>query len=485
MRAIFDDDAAKLRYLCESGVDIDERFGDWASALFTNVWQQRCCYKKIMLPFFSLNHPAVELRPSAIHCAMFFNSHRCLAVMMEMGVKKNTRVWLGPVEIVEGIVRPSAAAILAGDTPPVVNEHDAEKKGHQGEQGGQSSDSHSRRRHREEIFALNELLHICLQTSVHRITTGMAQRADSNWKVACADIEAHLQALLRADWLHVNVHNNTPKMIPTHPEDKNSGPAEGGMVSAEAESKSSTMVGDGEDLQPKADVKQLSDEKDAKDNIDDNNTVRAVVEGEGGGGGLDGRAFLDVAPDGTVGNGNGNGNGTEVEDGSTAKNVKKGRPMSSLLAPPQQRRAWREHLMVSKLMGPPSLRASTNGARAKVPVLGKKSFFLESRSFVVRAQIAQREAEYERAHSSSGSRGARRSDDGDEKEAEEVLEPDGAAAAVAAMAITTAKRVARKGMYDFVSQKAPPPSVPSLGVRKAAFLEMVDDWNEERFINDD
>ena len=84
-KAVLSNDTQTVSDLLSRGFDADLRAGPWASGLFVDAWTQGKCRQHT--PFFDCTHPDPQLRPRALHLALFFNYRELLALLINARVR--------------------------------------------------------------------------------------------------------------------------------------------------------------------------------------------------------------------------------------------------------------------------------------------------------------------------------------------------------------------------------------------------------------
>jgi hypothetical protein len=91
------------------GIDLDQRIGPWANAILTSAFQDRC---ESAGPYFDCNHPIVDLRPTPVHLAVFFNAQGVLGALVFAGAKSDELAWFADCKV---LLPPDASVAHAAD----------------------------------------------------------------------------------------------------------------------------------------------------------------------------------------------------------------------------------------------------------------------------------------------------------------------------------------------------------------------------------
>ena len=161
VEAVINNDDAALRRLVGSGQDINIRVGPWGAAILADAWRSRGRAAKLQAPFFLCTHDDEELRPTALHLALYFNAQDCLAFLRFMNADTRQRVWMGDVEESRGVLAMIAARLQAAGKEPV--------------------------------FSTPDLLDAVYDRFVHRLTMGMVAKKQTDWKKRCIEAREDLK----------------------------------------------------------------------------------------------------------------------------------------------------------------------------------------------------------------------------------------------------------------------------------------------------
>lgn len=169
LAAVIQDDAKEMHRLLTSGQDIAMRASLSDQPFLTKTWSDRCTLPKYKLQTpFLLCHEGipVDRRPCALHLAIFFNAVSCLQTLVDMNADKEALTFIADVK-------------LSADQNSL-------------EENGSEEGTVLRRR---EVNAL-QLLEATFERKVHRLTENMISKKTPNWKGQCTKIRNRLSAVL-------------------------------------------------------------------------------------------------------------------------------------------------------------------------------------------------------------------------------------------------------------------------------------------------
>ena len=152
--------------LVSSGLDIDARLNPSDEVFMTKLWLQRCHFKHIKSPFFLASDISEDLRPTALHFAIAFNSYESMEILLDAGANRNLKVWFSDV------------ADLNGTSLAKKNDPDGEV--------------------RIKVFDASHLIDAAYERNIHRLTENMAARKILNWKAVCGLYHKRLRYLFAA-----------------------------------------------------------------------------------------------------------------------------------------------------------------------------------------------------------------------------------------------------------------------------------------------
>lgn len=176
--AVIRNDVKEMYRLLTSGQDINMRASHEDQSFLTKIFLERCTFPKYKLqtPFLLCHDDISEAwRPTALHFAIFFNSVSCLQTLVDMGADAQALVYISDVKLSQDQTCLEENVVTEGD---------------QGTDEG--NDSLLRRR---EVNAA-QLLEVVYGCRVHRLTEKMIQGNIVNWKQKCLKIHKRLKLTL-------------------------------------------------------------------------------------------------------------------------------------------------------------------------------------------------------------------------------------------------------------------------------------------------
>ena len=334
LEAILANDAIHTRRLLQSGISVDLVMEEWAERLLSTTWRTKGKYGSHSAPYFIMSHPDKSLRPRAIHVAIYYNRQKALKSLIEMNVDMTSRVWMSDVRDIKGQI--------------VI--HDKKVK-----------------RPEACVIKTPYFPMECSDKGVYNFTEGMIQSSETKWRTLSAEIQEQINVLFLGLWFRDEI---------VRPQSR-AGDGEENATTAAAfpaddiASLAAAKLALESESEPGVDVKPIS--------VDANTEVaRGTV--------------IDGSHAGTESSAIEQGNESSIQPVSTLLSVKQPRKQKqkSTIAPKPNRPDWRTHSLVAKILGLPLIMKSTI-TRRDVKILGKKSYWLESKKWVSE-EIAAQEA---------------------------------------------------------------------------------------------
>lgn len=335
LEAILANDPVHTRRLLQSGISVDIVMEEWAEKILSTTWRTKCKHGSHTAPYFIMNHPDKSLRPRAIHVAIYFNRQKALKPLIEMNVDMTSRVWMSDVRDIKGqivihekkVKRPEACVIK---TP---------------------------------YFPME-----CADKGVYNFTEGMIQSSETKWRALSAEIQEQINVLFLGRWFRDEI---------MRPQSHAGDDKEIAMVAA-------TFAAN--DIASLAAAKLVLESTDLTDEM--KTSMESGTKND------EGEHLIPEMSEMIV-NGQQQQGGEELTSQSTAplllstKQPRK-QKQKSTIAPKPERPDWRVHSLVAKILGPPTIMKSSI-TRKDVKLLGKKSYWLESRKWAGE-EVAAKEA---------------------------------------------------------------------------------------------
>ncbi|KAJ1433276.1 hypothetical protein B484DRAFT_447332 [Ochromonadaceae sp. CCMP2298] len=415
--AVAANDHVAVHRFITSGMPLDHRAQPADELMMLKLWKTRLVVPKIKCPFFLCSSADPEQRPTALHFAVLFNARECFELLLDNGADADLSVWFGDVKE-ERKLRQLV------ENPPAEPPH--------------------------TLFSVRQLVDMCFFRNVHRLTEDMYHRKVANWKTLTTMLHKRLLHSIQQTPGSERITDEALDLRGTfHLDAAESAPIDedGNVVfgeSSKAVSAPRTRIlatalstaRAAADAAPDTEFSvQLGSEK-----VGSAGTASAPASPSRGKSVKFKSAPVDEDEDGECGfgdsggaGGNGGGGGGG-EDGKSKKSHKDKKFNDKILPRKRHLYGWRDHAMAQKLLATPqvfevavpvatglikssdlarqkaiaeglgSVKAGesekeswTGGAVTKnevrlLPVLGRKTFWLESRRLV----IQQREEEYGR-----------------------------------------------------------------------------------------
>jgi hypothetical protein len=169
--AIVKDDVKELYRLITLGQDINMRATLADEAFFIKIWIERCTYSryKLQAPFLLCNASINEdRRPTGLHLAIVFNSLHCLQTLIDLSANKEALVYMSDVE-------------LSSDHLHLIER--------------MSTEDEVVTRPRE--VDATQLLDTVYERKIHRLTEDMIGKRVADWRRQCMKIHTRLGAVLQ------------------------------------------------------------------------------------------------------------------------------------------------------------------------------------------------------------------------------------------------------------------------------------------------
>ena len=100
--AIANNDYHTVYRLVTSGCDINGRVHTEDEVAMSKLWRRRCTTPKLRAPFFQCSSVEHGLRPAYLHFAIYFNALECIQILLDCGADVSLPVWFGDIREVEG-----------------------------------------------------------------------------------------------------------------------------------------------------------------------------------------------------------------------------------------------------------------------------------------------------------------------------------------------------------------------------------------------
>ena len=415
VEALMENNEPVLHRLIGSGQDVNIRVGPWAENLFTETWRTRCKTPKLQTPYFLLDHPDTEMLPTPLHIAIMFNSQDAVALLRLVNADPKKECWFS--DVVERNFRLDVDEVKSSQQ-------------------------------KQQVFTTDELVDAMFERNVYRLTDGMVAKKMTDWKKRCLEAREDIKLIMRHEFPQVLEKRRieAERLAEIERVNLEKRRQHEAMVQAEMDAKAAEER-KARELQAKKDAHFMGqfenpEVKDAAphatatiawteetqqkpDNPNEDTNSKASNDGFYGGeddapgteaeldqsrpgtaaqmaedksslcgvGGAESKAEPEPEPEPEL------EPEPEAPDSLEPETYKKpGRKPLAMLPKRPEHFSWRKHGMVAKLLDPPVQYKSTRN-RLDVPVLGKKSYWLESANYELHSRLHREEKiESEKAH---------------------------------------------------------------------------------------
>lgn len=202
--AVVKNDFKAVYRFISSGQDINVKAHPRDQSYFKEVFYSRCIFTKTNLrsPFFLCHEQSnPDLRPNALHLAIFFNSAESAQVLIEGNIDK-----AAPVYIVEVMDDPNNSEGLVEDPNPIklaavgmsksinrlINSGSKKQKALESTVGEDDESSATLKK----VYSPVELVKLAFDKNIHRLTEDMVNKKVTNWKSVCEQYRKRLEFIV-------------------------------------------------------------------------------------------------------------------------------------------------------------------------------------------------------------------------------------------------------------------------------------------------